>query len=174
MTPTPTLTETPTPTPTLTETPTPTPTPTITETPTNTPTPSVTETPTPTPTLTQTPTPTPTTPPMSGVTVYYGKLSTPNFTPDQEGELNHILTQNTTSISVPFESGLGYGFVLIPEFMDQPSLFRNSSEGCAGFLVPIILNPTVTIPDISGNPTIYKVYRTYVSTYSEVDLWLCD
>ena len=169
-TPTPTLTETPTPTPTLTETPTPTPTPSVTETPLPTPTPSVTETPTPTPTLT----PTPTTPPPSGVTVYYGKLQTPDFTPGQEGELNYILAQNTTSISVSLEGGLGFGYVLIPEFMEQPSLFRNSSEGCAGFLVPIILKPTVNIPDIFGNPTIYKVYRTYVSTYSEVDLWLCD
>ena len=173
-TPTPTLTETPTPTPTLTETPTPTPTPSVTETPLQTPTPSVTETPTPTPTLTQTPTPTPTTPPMSGVTVYYGKLSTPNFTPGQEDDLNYVLTQNTTNIALQLQGGLGYGFILIPEFMDQPSSYRNSPGGCAGFIVPIILNPTVTIPDISGNPTIYKVYRTYVSTYSEVDLWLCD
>ena len=58
--------------------------------------------------------------------------------------------------------------------MDQPTEIRNSSEGCAGFLVPIIGKPEVIIPDIFGNPTIYKVYRTYVATHSEVDFWLCD
>jgi len=59
-TPTPTISETPTNTPTPTVTDTPTPTPTVTETPTNTPTPTVTDTPTPTPTITETPTNTPT------------------------------------------------------------------------------------------------------------------
>ncbi len=59
-TPTPTISETPTNTPTPTVTDTPTPTPTVTETPTNTPTPTVTDTPTPTPTVTETPTNTPT------------------------------------------------------------------------------------------------------------------
>ena len=59
-TPTPTISETPTNTPTPTVTDTPTPTPTVTETPTNTPTPTITDTPTPTPTITETPTNTPT------------------------------------------------------------------------------------------------------------------
>ena len=59
-TPTPTISETPTNTPTPTVTDTPTPTPTVTETPTNTPTPTITDTPTPTPTVTETPTNTPT------------------------------------------------------------------------------------------------------------------
>ena len=58
--------------------------------------------------------------------------------------------------------------------MDQPSAIRNSVSGCQGFVVPIIGKPDVTIPDISGNPTIYKVYRTYVRTHAEVDFWLCD
>ena len=169
-TPNPTETPTPTPTPTNTETPTPTPTPTNTETPTPTPTPTVTETPTQTPTLT----PTPTTPPPSGSTIYYGKLSTPDFIPGQEINLDNVLSNQSTGIHLPIESGLGYGYVLIPTFMDQPSLIRNSSEGCSGFLVPIIGKPEVEIPDIFGNLTIYKVYRSYVPTHSGVDFWLCD
>lgn len=173
-TPTPTPTETPTmtPTPTLTETPTPTPTPTETNTPT--PTPTQTSEPTPTPSVTETPTPTPTTPPPSGSTIYYGKLSTPDFTPGQESSLNNILSNQSTNIHLQIGLGLGYGYLLIPSFMDQPSAIRNSVSGCQGFVVPIIGKPDVTIPDILGNPTIYKVYRTYVRTHAEVDFWLCD
>ena len=174
LTPTPTSTLTPTPTLTPTETPTSTPTPTPTETPTNTPTPTPTETPTNTPTPTPTNTPTPTTPPPSGSTIYYGKLPTPDFTTGQEIILDNILSNRSTNIHLPIESGLGYGYVLIPTFMKQPSLFRNATEGCVGFVVPIIGKSDVTIPDIFGNLTIYKVYRTYVSTHSGVDFWLCD
>jgi len=57
--------------------------------------------------------------------------------------------------------------------MNQPSIIRKSSQGCVGFVVPIISKPEVLIPDIFGNPTIYKVYRTYVATHGSVDLWLC-
>ncbi len=199
ITPTPTPTQTPTPTPTVTESPTLTPTPTTTPTntptttPTNTPTvtstntPTVTSTNTPTPTSTPTPTvtstntptstptntPTPTVSPSTAPTLYYGKLQTPDFTEGQQTQLSNIQSFNSTDIHIPIVTGSGYGYLLIPSYMDQPSLIRNSSEGCAGFVVPIISKPDVTIPDIFGNSTIYKVYRTYVSTHAEVDLWLC-
>jgi hypothetical protein len=191
ITPTPTPTQTPTPTPTVTKSPTLTPTPTTTPTntptttPTNTPTVTSTNTPTPTstptptvtstntPTSTPTNTPTPTVSPSTAPTLYYGKLQTPDFTEGQQTQLSNIQSFNSTDIYIPIVTGSGYGYLLIPSYMDQPSLIRNSSEGCAGFVVPIISKPDVTIPDIFGNSTIYKVYRTYVSTHSEVDLWLC-
>jgi len=177
-TPTPTSTTTPTPTPTSTTTPTPTPTSTSTPTPTPTPTPTSTTTPTPTPTPTPTstitPTPTPTPSPSVGPTIYFGKLSTPDFTAGQESLLSGTQSFDSTNIHIMIPQGGGYGYYLIPEDMTQPSLVRNSSEGCAGFVVPIISKPNVTIPDIFGNLTIYKVYRTYVSTYAQVDLWLCE
>lgn len=188
-TPTNTPTQTPTPTVTPTNTPTPTATPgsTPTATPTNTPTPTVTTTNTPTPTSTPTPTvtptntptstptntPTPTGSPSTAPTLYYGKLPTPDFTEGQQTQLSNIQSFNSTDIHIPIATGSGYGYLLIPSYMDQPSIIRNSSEGCAGFVVPIISKPDVTIPDIFGNSTIYKVYRTYVSTHSDVDLWLC-
>lgn len=171
------VTPTPTNTPTQTPTPTPTATPgsTPTATPTNTPTPTVTptNTPTNTPTPTATNTPTPTASPSNAPTLYYGKLQTPDFTEGQQTQLSNIQSFNSTDIHIPIVTGSGYGYLLIPSYMDQPSLIRNSSEGCAGFVVPIISKPDVTIPDIFGNSTIYKVYRTYVSTHAEVDLWLC-
>jgi hypothetical protein len=179
VTPTPTVTITPTATPTFTPTPTPTVTPTITPTVTPTTTPTQTITPTPsitpsvTPTFTPTLTPTPTASPAIAPTLYFGKLQTPSFIEGQENLLDNVQSFNSTDIHIPIVTGSGYGYLLIPSFMNQPSIIRNSSEGCAGFVVPIISRPDVIIPDIFGNPTIYKVYRTYVSTHAEVDLWLC-
>jgi hypothetical protein len=181
-TPTPTVTPTNTPTSTPTNTPTPTVTTTNTSTPTSTPTPTVTTTITPTPTVTPTNTPTstptntptPTASPSTAPTLYYGKLLTPDFTEGQQTQLLNIQSFNSTDIHIPIATGSGYGYLLIPSYMDQPSIIRNSTEGCAGFVVPIISKPDVTIPDIFGNSNIYKVYRTYVSTYSDVDLWLCE
>ena len=96
-------------------------------------------------------TPTPTTPPPSGSTIYYGKLSTPDFIPGQEINLDNVLSNQSTGIHLPIESGLGYGYVLIPTFMDQPSLIRNSSEGCSGFLVPIT-GDMMRMPGLPAHP----------------------
>lgn len=170
-TPTPTTTTTPTPTTTPTETPTPTPTPTTTPTETPTPTP----TPTSTPTSTPTPTPTPTPSPSASVipTLYYGKLTSSEFDPGDETLLQNIQTNDSVNINLNVNAGPGYVFVLIPSSMNQPIQFRNSVSGCDGFVVPIIAKPDVTIVDIFGNSHIYKVYRTWVSTNAQVDLWLC-
>jgi hypothetical protein len=63
--------------------------------------------------------------------------------------------------------------------MNQPSLFRNSNEGCVGFAIPMIQQGEVTlINDVNSDnqeqEVIYKIYRTYVSTHAEVDIWLCN
>ena len=57
--------------------------------------------------------------------------------------------------------------------MEQPTLFRNSNEGCVGFAVPIIDMGEITL-EIGGEPNNYRVYRTYVATHASVDVWVCD
>jgi len=172
-TPTPTATTTATPTPTPTATTTATPTPTPTTTPTETPTPTPTSTPTPTPTPTSTPTPTPSPSAPVTPTLYFGKLTSSEFDPGDETLLQTIQSVDSVNIYLDVNAGPGYVFILIPSSMNQPIQFRNSVSGCNGFVVPIINKPDVTIVDIFGNSHIYKVYRTWVSTNAQVDLWLC-
>jgi hypothetical protein len=118
-------------------------------------------------------TPTPT--PSASVfpTLYYGKLTSSEFDPGDETLLQTIQSVDSVNIYLDVNAGTGYVFVLIPQSMNQPIQFRNSVSGCNGFVVPIINKPDVTIIDIFGNIHIYKVYRTWVSTNAQVDLWLC-
>jgi hypothetical protein len=178
-TPTPTPTNTPTTTPTATPTNTPTPTPSIT--PTNTatatptPTPSITPTSTPTPTATSTPTPTPTSSPTVVLpVVYYGKLNKVNITLEEANNLTYTFRSQLIDSHLELPAGSGYGYILVPEDFITPTIFRNSVSGCNNFVIPFITQGTLTMVDYFGNTVIYKVYRTYVSTASKVDVWACN
>jgi len=168
----------PTPTPTVTLTPTNTPTPTITPTSTSTPTPTPTETPLPPPvtpsnTPTSTPTPTPTPTPGALPTFYYGKINKTTINTGDINDLSTIITNKIVDSHIHLSTGKGYGYILIPETSQQPSLFRNSNQGCSGFIIPMIKQSDITI-DLDGVLVIYNVYRTYVLTHSFVDVWLCE
>jgi len=105
-TPTPTISETPTNTPTPTVTDTPTPTPTVTETPTNTPTPTITDTPTPTPTVTETPTNTPTNTVTETPTNTPTNTVTPTVTPTNTQTPTNTITSTPTPSPGIVQSGL--------------------------------------------------------------------
>jgi hypothetical protein len=202
-TPTPTLTKTPTatPTPTLTPTltttfdpckfPTPTPTltstntPTVTKTPTPTKswdpcitpfplTPSVTATVTPTPTLT--PTLTPTTSQMPDLPgIYYGKFVDPTIDSTQAvANLTFMYTNDPLDSFVTYPLGSGYGYILIPILLPQPTGFRDSSGGCYGFNIPTNNIGQIIILDGNGFPITYNVYRTFYSFFGQVDCWMCS
>jgi len=156
---------------------TPTTTPTVTPTITPTVTPTITPTTTPTVTPTQTNTPTPTSSSIPLVvenTIYYGKLSSVNVT--NNNILGFSLTEKTSGSNfyVNLPIGAGYGYILIPQTMSQPSMFRDSVSGCNGFVIPIINQELIEIIDNVGNSSIYRVYRTYVSTSSALNIWLCE
>jgi hypothetical protein len=170
---------TPTPTPTSSNTPTPTPTPSIT--PTNTatatptPTPSITPTNTPTPTTTSTPTPTPSSSPIvESPVIYYGKLNKVNITLEEANNLTYTFRSQLIDSHLELPVGTGYGYILVPENFITPTIFRNSVSGCNNFVIPFITQGTLTMVDYFGNTVIYKVYRTYVSTASKVDVWACS
>lgn len=110
----------------------------------------------------------------NNLVVYYGKLLNPMFEENLLGGLNSKTTNSIVNSYIGLEEGLGYGFILIPSEMEQPTLFRNSNEGCVGFAVPMIDMGEITLNGNGNNPNIYKIYRTYVSTHANVDVWLCD
>jgi hypothetical protein len=83
------------------------------------------------------------------------------------------LTTQIVNSHIELPEGNGYGFVIIPANMNQPSMFRNSENGCNGFAVPMINQGVIEIGEL-GEEINYNMYRTYVPTYAKVDLWLCD
>jgi len=194
--PTPTPTPTITPTKTVTPTPTLTPTPTssydpcgITPTPTNTPTITVTRTPTRTPTLTptstcpgpsptntatptSTPTPTPSTSPESPK-IYWGKFSGSSITSGDTTLLSSGYTTNPINSYRTIPSGSGYGYILIPTSLTQPSEFRDSINGCLGNIIPFNNIGTIIIIDANGFSITYNVYRTFFPFAGNVNVWLC-
>lgn len=168
---------TPKPNPNITPTPTPTPsiTPTTTPTATPTPTPSITPTNTPTPTTTSTPTPTPSSSPIvESPVIYYGKLNKVNITLQEANNLSYTFRSQIVDSHLELPAGVGYGYILIPDNFTVPTIFRNSVSGCNNFVIPFITQGTLTMVDYFGNTVIYKVYRTYVSTSSKVDVWACS
>ena len=190
----PRLTPTPTPTPSPTRTATPTPTPTPTVTPTYdpcavSPTPSVTPTKTPTRTPTRTPTPTPTTPcnatptPTPTITpsplpaspgIYYGKLSLPTITSADTSSLTFITTNNPLNDYITFSVGLGYGYILIPTTLPQPTGFKDSNHGCTGNDVPFSNFGTIQILDTNNFAITYNIYRTFFPFNGQLFCWLCN
>lgn len=175
---TPTLTATPTVTPTLTQTQTPTntSTPSVTPTNTNTPsiTPTITTTPTLTPTITPTITPTPSAVPApSGI--YYGKFSGSTITSGEAiSNLTFLTTNDPTDNYVTYPFGDGYGYILIPSSLPQPTGFQESSSGCSGFNIPTNNIGTLIIIDINGFPITYNTYRTFFSFGGIINCWLCN
>lgn len=143
---------------------TPTPTPTVT------PTPTQTVTPTPTPTVTPTPTPTP----QNMNKVYYGKIQNNAFNNVYLNNMEVIDTDNILSRYLFYSAEPGYCYILVPENMNQPSTFRNSNDGCDGFLIPFVKLINTQIIDLEGNVVNYYVYRSFVSTKASVDVWVCD
>jgi len=137
---------------------------------------------------------TPATPPTQtndDLIVYYGKLLNPMFEENLLGDLNSKTTDSIVNSYIGLEEGVGYGYILIPKEMEQPTLFRNSNEGCLGFAIPMIDLGEITLGENNNsnngnsnnnsnngnsgnNQNIYKIYRTYVSTHANVDIWLCD
>ena len=160
---TPTVSVTPTVTPTVTTTPT------ITPTVTPTPTVTTTQTVTPTPTLTPTPSPLPSLP-----GIYYGKFNNTTITSADTGSLTFVTTNDITNTYVTFPTGNGYGYVLIPITLPQPSDFKDSSTGCTGNDVPTNNIGTVVVLDANGFAITYNIYRTFYSFNGQLLCWLCS
>jgi len=143
-TPTPTISETPTNTPTPTVTDTPTPTPTVTETPTNTPTPTITDTPTPTPTVTETPTNTPTNTVTETPTNTPTNTVTPTVTPTNTQTPTNTITSTPTPSPGIVQSGLNVNLDAgqLSSYPGSGNIWTNIASGGATFNATLQNSPT--------------------------------
>ncbi len=106
--------------------------------------------------------------------IYYGKIKSLSYINSELNNFNKIDVKDGRNIYINLPEGLGYGYILISKNISQPTMFRNSNESCAGFIIPMVNLGTTTINDINGNSVIYNIYRTFVATKADVDVWLCD
>ena len=143
-TPTPTITETPTNTPTPTVTDTLTPTPTVTETPTNTPTPTITDTPTPTPTVTQTLTNTPTPTVTQTLTNTPTNTVTPTVTPTNTQTPTNTITSTPTPSPGIVQSGLNVNLDAgqLSSYPGSGNIWTNIASGGATYNATLQNSPT--------------------------------
>jgi len=111
--------------------------------------------------------------------VYYGKNLNRTINVTQIDNMDFIITDEIVSSHLVLPEIQGYGYILIPKNMIQPSLFRNSNDGCQGFIIPMVNEGEISLindinNNIEGEEIIYNIYRTYVSTHAKVDIWLCN
>lgn len=126
--------------------------------------------------VTPTPTPTPTVTPILPINyIKYGK-STKQIIDETD-----IYSFDEKSITSTFNQHLrysniqGYCYLMVPSHMEQPTLLRDSSYGCNGFIIPFVRTEDIEIIDIEKEINIlYYVYRSFVSTSSKVDVWICE
>lgn len=156
--------------------PSPTPTPTVTPTRTMTPTPTLSPTPSPTFEPCQvTPTPTPTKSPLpDNPKIYWGKFSGNTITSGDTIGFSNGYTNDPTNSYRNIPSGSGYGYILIPISIPQPTDFRDSISGCTGFNIPFSSMGTIFINDANGVSINYNIYRTFYPFAGSVNVWMCS
>ena len=89
-------------------------------------------------------------------------------------DLGILETKNIKNVYLSYGMIPGYCYVVVPEILDQPVHFKNSVDGCNGFTIPFARLDDISVYDSNGVASVYYVYRSYVSTSSSVDVWVCD
>jgi hypothetical protein len=81
------------------------------------------------------------------------------------GVVNNYVTWSPT--------GAQYGYLVIPNYLAQPSDLRDSVAGCFGTNIPYISQGTITFNNVYGVSQTYNIYRTVNAFNSSVNAWLC-
>jgi len=107
--------------------------------------------------------------------IYYGKFNGTSITSAETiSNLTLKYTESVVNTYVTVPAVNGYGYVLIPSTLTQPSDFRNSLYGCTGFNIPYVVLQDIIIVDSNGFSITYKVYRTFNTTFGSLNMWMCD
>ena len=66
-----------------------------------------------------------------------------------------------------------YGYLVIPNYLGQPSDLRDSVAGCFGSNIPFINQGTITFNNAYGVSQTYNIYRTVNAFSSPLNAWMC-
>ena len=86
--------------------------------------------------------------------VYYGKSTKIGVEETDITNLEYKLTTQIVNSHIELSEGNGYGFIIIPASMNQPSMFRNSEDGCNGFAIPMIDQGSIDIGEIGDETSL--------------------
>ena len=106
--------------------------------------------------------------------IYYGKVNNTTITNMDVSNMTFLTTSSGNNFYITQPSGVGYGFILIPIDITQPTGFRDSTVGCNGFNIPTNNIGTINLVDTNGFLVTYNIYRTYYSFNGEVNIWMCN
>jgi len=114
-------------------------------------------------------------PPMPAAPgIYYGKVDKTSITNIDVSSLTFENTNQGGNLYVTVDVGIGYGYILVPTSISQPTGFRDSTGGCYGFNIPINNVGTINLVDANGFLVTYNIYRTFNKFNGEVNIWLCS
>jgi hypothetical protein len=114
-------------------------------------------------------------PPMPAAPgIYYGKVDKTSITNIDVSSLTFENTNQGGNLYVTVDIGIGYGYILVPTSISQPTGFRDSTGGCYGFNIPINNVGTINLVDTNGFLVTYNIYRTFNKFNGEVNIWLCS
>ena len=85
-----------------------------------------------------------------------------------------MTTNDPTNNYITYPLGSGYGYILIPTTLPQPTGFQESNSSCSGSNIPTNNIGTLIIIDINGFSITYNIYRTFFSFVGSVDCWICN
>ena len=105
--------------------------------------------------------------------IYYGKINKTSIIPADATSLTFTNTNSVIDTYKTLPTGEGYGYILIPTTFIQPSEFRDSNNGCNGFLIPTVELGEINITDSNGFPVTYNIYRTFNTFAGDIDVWMC-
>jgi len=106
--------------------------------------------------------------------IFYGKLNSETLSIGDISSLTFINTNNPTNTYVNIPGELGYGYIVIPNDLTQPTEFRDSTGGCFGFNIPTNNIGTINLVDANGFLVTYNIYRTFFSFNGQTNIWMCN
>lgn len=71
-------------------------------------------------------------------------------------------------------SGAEYGYLVIPNYLTQPTDLRDSVGGCFGTNIPFVSQGTLTFNNAYGVSQTYNIYRTVNAFNTSTNAWLCS
>jgi len=108
---------------------------------------------------------------------YYGMNSNTSITNNDitGGTMTTTLTTGVVNNYITWTpSGAEYGYLIIPNYLAQPSDLKDSVAGCFGTNIPFVSLGTTTFNNAFGVSQTYNVYRTVNAFNSPVTAWLCS
>jgi len=107
---------------------------------------------------------------------YYGMNANTSVTDNDitGGTMTTALTTGVVNSYITWTpSGPEYGYLIIPNYLPQPSDLKDSVAGCFGTNIPYNNIGTTTFNNAYGVSQTYNIYRTVNAFNSPVNTWLC-